>query len=84
MGFSGVEAEPGLREHMFPGFQGGQRDRAMKVRPGADHHGVDVRIGHQVLPMLIGLGDAELSCRSGRRSRPAIAHCYDLDIFNCF
>ena len=66
MGLGGVESHACLGQHMFAGFQGGQRDRAMQVRPGPDHHGIDIRIGDKVLPVWEGPPYAEFACRRRR------------------
>ena len=82
MGLGGVHAQAGFGQDVLAGVQGGQRDGTVQVRPGADHHGVDVGVGDQVFPALEGARDAELAgprqssmpagdCRRRPAARPA-------------
>ena len=65
---------------MLAGVQGGQRDRAVQVGPGADDDGVEVRIGDQVLPVLEDLRDAVLSGDGLGRGRPPVADGDDVHV----
>jgi hypothetical protein len=54
----------------------------MKVRPGADDHGIDVRVGNEILPVVKRFRDAVLSSNGSRRLGPAIADRDDFDVSN--
>ena len=83
MGLGGVETEPGFGEHMLAGLQGGQRDRAVQIRPGADDDGVNVAAIDQFLPVFIAARNAKLTGGGGRGSRPTVTHGHDFDIREC-
>jgi hypothetical protein len=69
----GVEGQSSLSEDVFAGFEGSEDDGAVQVGPGADHDGVEVAVGDEVLPMLVSAGDGEFAGDGGGRSRSAIA-----------
>ena len=55
----------------LPAPEGRDRDGGVEVRPRGDHHGVDVRIGDELLPAGVRAGDRELRgrpCGGFRRS----------------
>jgi hypothetical protein len=51
----------------------------MHVGPGANDHGVDIRIGQQLVPILIDLGDVELVGDALRGLATAVTDTYELD-----
>ncbi|MCY1460863.1 hypothetical protein D9M71_784580 [compost metagenome] len=48
-------AERLLHEHVLAGAQSGDADRRMRIVPGADAHGVDVRVREQLAVIRVDL-----------------------------
>ena len=75
-----VARHPGFRENVFPGCQRRTGDLAVKVGPGADADGIDLRIGDQFVPARKSLRDAEFFRSAGRRFGRAIGDPDKLDV----
>ncbi len=80
MGFGRIEAHARLAQDMFTALEGRQGNRTVQVGPGAHDHGVDIGIGHQVLPAFKSLGDAKFTGGGGRRGRASIANCHNFHL----
>lgn len=80
VGLGGVHRHARLGQHVLAGFEGRQGDRAVQIRPGADDDGVEVRVGEQVLPALVGARDAKLARRLRSRDEPPVADRDDLNV----
>jgi len=80
MRLGGVHAHARLGEHMLAGLERSQGDRAVQVGPGADDHCVDIRQGHNCLPVRADDRDIVLAGYRHAGFVSAIAHRHDLDV----
>ena len=82
MSFGRIETQAGFGQNVLTGFKSGQSHGTVKVRPGTDNHGIDIRVSNEILPMLKRFRDAMLSSNGSRRLGPSIADRDDFDIGN--
>ena len=74
-----VHPHPRLAEHVLAVLERGQRDLAVHVRPRPDADRVDVAGPHDVPPVLVDAGDAELARDALARLLRPVGHGDELD-----
>ena len=78
VGLLGVHGHAGFGQYVLVGFQGGQHQVAVHVRPGADADGVDAVVFHQLQPVVVDLGDFVLARDAFTRLPAPVGHGDDL------